>query len=118
MRKTAADVVLLQAAQVLADFLCNGRRKHTGVGTRIGNQLFLVKLLDDFQRFIRADFEEAGTVVLQLRKVVEQRRIFILFFRSIFRTRGIRGFCAFNSSISFCASSFSGIHSPYREAAS
>ena len=75
-----ADVVLLQAAQVLADFLCNGRRKHTGVGTRIGNQLFLVKLLDDFQRFIRADFEEAGTVVLQLRKVVEQRRIFILFF--------------------------------------
>ena len=78
--KAAADAVLLQAAQVFADFPGNGRRKHTGIGSRIGNQLFLVELLNNFQRFIRTDFEKAGTVILQLRKVVKQWRIFIFLF--------------------------------------
>ena len=46
---------------------------------KVVQELYEKKLVT-YPRFIRADFEEAGTVVLQLRKVVEQRRIFILFF--------------------------------------
>lgn len=117
--KAAADAVLLQAAQVFADFPGNGRRKHTGIGSRIGNQLFLVKLLNNFQRFIRTDFEKAGTVVLQLRKVVKQWRIFIFLFFAPFS-----GHAGSEDSARLIPRSvsvrplFSGSRSPYREAES
>ena len=69
-----------QAVQVLRDFLCHSRRQHTSVGTRIGDQFLLVKVLHNLQSLVGAHFEEFRALVLQLGKVEEQRRIFLLFF--------------------------------------
>ena len=52
----AADRILLQAVQIFVDFLCNGRREYAGIGSRIGNQFFLIEFLDNFQRLIRTYF--------------------------------------------------------------
>ena len=62
------------------DLLCHCRRKHSGICSRIGDQLLLIKLLHNAQRLIRTDLEHFGTFILKLRQVKQKRRILFLFF--------------------------------------
>ena len=48
------------------------------VGSRVGYQLFLVEFLNHRQGLVGTDLKKPGTVVLQLRQVVEQGRILLL----------------------------------------
>ena len=67
--------VVCDAADVLLDLLRHGGREHTRIGTRVGGQLLLVELLRDGEGLIRANLEHLRAVVLQLRKIIEERRI-------------------------------------------
>ena len=67
--------VVRDAADVLLDLLRHGGREHTRIGTRVSGQLLLVELLRDGEGLIRADLEHLRAVVLQLREIIEQRRI-------------------------------------------
>ena len=80
LRLRSHRCVARDAADVLLDLLRNGGREHTRIGTRVGGQLLLVELLRDREGLIRADLEQLRAVVLQLREVVEQRRILRLLF--------------------------------------
>ena len=71
--------VFRQAVQVPADLLCHRCGQDSGIRPRIGHKLLLIQFLDDPQRLIGADLEPAGTVILQLRQIVKERRILLLF---------------------------------------
>ena len=77
LRKFLCRTEILQSGNIAPDLLCHCAREHTGIGTRIGDELFLVELLHDAQGLVRADLEHARAVVLQLGKVVQKRRIFL-----------------------------------------
>ena len=58
-----------QAADILIDFLGNRCGQYTGIGSRIGSQLFLVQILRHLQRLVRADLKALGTFRLKLRQI-------------------------------------------------
>ena len=64
--------------QVPRNLLGHRGREHTGICSRVGRELLLVKLLRDLKRLVGRDPEHFGAVILQLRKVVEHGRIFLL----------------------------------------
>ena len=71
--------VIQKSLYIFPDFLCNCRRQDSGIGSWIRNQFLFIKFLNDFQGFIRTDFEESGTFILQFCQIVKKRRIFIFF---------------------------------------
>ena len=58
-----------QAADILIDFLGNRCGQYTGIGSRIGSQLFLVQIQCHLQRLVRADLKALGTFRLKLRQI-------------------------------------------------
>jgi len=69
-----------KAGNVFVNFFCNRSGKHPGICSGIGHQLFLIKLLNDPQGFIRTDLKKPGADVLKLRQVKKKRRILVFFF--------------------------------------
>ena len=61
------------------DLLCHGCGKHPCVSTRISNQFLFVQLLNNPQGLIRTDLKSLGALILQLRQIKKQRRIFLFF---------------------------------------
>ena len=74
LREAADRLYPREPAQVLLDFLCDRRRKHARIGSRVGNQLFFVELLRDLKSLIRANLKAPRTVVLQFRQIIKKRR--------------------------------------------
>ena len=69
-RKCGQRLIAFEPADVPRDLLRDSGGKHAGVRTGIGGQLLLIEFLGDPQRFIRAELEQPGAVVLKLRQVV------------------------------------------------
>ena len=90
-RKLRYPSIRLKSRKIFSDFLCHRRRKHSGVRSRVGDQLFFVELLNHPQGLVRAQLKPPGALVLQLRQVKKKGRIF-LFLLSLHRKQpGLRG---------------------------
>ena len=55
--KAAYRLKPLKALNIPVNLLRNSRRKHSGICTRVSDQLFLVQLLHHLQRFIGTDLK-------------------------------------------------------------
>ena len=64
-----------QAGNVLPDLLRHCTGEDSCVRSGIGHQFLFIEFLNDLQSLVRADPEPAGTVVLQFRQIIEQRRV-------------------------------------------
>ena len=77
--KIACRPEILQSSDILLYLLGHCGGKYPGIRSGVGHQLLFIQLLDNPQRFVRADLKHPGAVVLQFRQIVEQRRIFLFF---------------------------------------
>ena len=88
IRKPCHRPVILKAAYVLLNLLGHCRGQNPGIGSGVGDHLFLIQLLHHLKRLIRTDFKHLGTVVLKLRQVVKKGRILGLLFLLLGEHRG------------------------------
>ena len=88
IRKPCHRPVILKAAYVLLNLLGHCRGQNPGIGSGVGDHLFLIQLLHHLKSLIRTDFKHLGTVVLKLRQVVKKGRILGLLFLLLGEHRG------------------------------
>ena len=67
-----------QSPQILVDLFRNCSRQDSGIRSRISDHFLLIQFLYDLQRLGRIDLVDPGAVILQFRKIVEERRILLL----------------------------------------
>ena len=75
IRKSGTGGIPLQPRYVFMYFLGNRSGEHSGIGSGISHQLFLIQFLNDAEGLIRADLKQLGTVILKFRKIVQKRSI-------------------------------------------
>ena len=69
-----------QSLKILMNLFCYCSRKYSGIGSRIGHQLFLIQFLHNLQCLIRTDLKQSGTFILKFCQIKKQRRILIFIF--------------------------------------
>ena len=79
-RKTFGWFKSTQSLKILMDLFCHRSGKHSGIGSRVGHQLFLIQFLHNLQGLIRADFKQPGTFILKFCQIKKQWWILIFIF--------------------------------------
>ena len=74
LREAADHLNPREPAQILLNFLCDRRREHARIGSRVGDQLFFVEFLRDLKGLIRAYLKAPRAVILQFRQIIKKRR--------------------------------------------
>ena len=80
IQKWYRRTVFHESVQILMDFLCHSRWKHSGIRSRISNQFLLIEFLYHPQCLVRTDFKPLGTFILKFRQVKQQWWILLFFF--------------------------------------